>query len=240
MCFAGLWNFADKAGRLEDRPKRLKVEIFPYDDINIELSLDLLSQYKNGSSKPFIQRYEIESEKYIQIVNWDKHQKPHHTEAESKIPPAPHISNLYNIKKEKGMEKGTIKGMGSVEQATTKLSNGGITVNNIIKEVIEDLNIVLSTSYRHNTKSTQVLIKARLNENYTVEDFKTVHRKMLRAWGTSEKMIKFLRPITLYSNKFESYFNQKEVTTKLTESGVKAYLIGQSWLKKESENVRQE
>ena len=65
LCFAGLWNFADKAGRLEDRPKRLKVEIFPYDKVNMEKCLKELSQIKNGSYKPFIQRYEVNNEKYI-------------------------------------------------------------------------------------------------------------------------------------------------------------------------------
>ena len=56
---------------------------------------------------------------------------------------------------------------------------------------------------------------------------------MVRAWGADAKMCKFLRPITLYSNKFESYLNYKEFTTKLTENGVKAYIVGQEWLKKQ-------
>ena len=97
LFFAGLWNFADKTGRLEDRPPRLKIEIFPYDKVDVNKCLELLSKPKIGSNKPFIQRYEVEGQKFIQIVNWDKHQRPHHTEQESKIPPAPPM--------EKGMEK---------------------------------------------------------------------------------------------------------------------------------------
>src|SRR3990167_9159371 len=89
LFFAGLWNFADKAGRLEDRPLRLKVDIFPYDKVDIDKCLSLLTKPKNGSQKPFIQRYEVNGERFIQIINWDKHQKPHHTEADSKLPPAP-------------------------------------------------------------------------------------------------------------------------------------------------------
>ena len=58
---------------------------------------------------------------------------------------------------------------------------------------------------------------------------------MLKAWGSDSKMVKFLRPITLYSNKFESYLNMKEPTTRLTETGIKAYLVGQEWLKKQNE-----
>lgn len=228
LFFAGLWNFADKAGRLEDRPLRLKAEIFPYDKVDVEKCLELLSKPKNGSKKPFIQRYEVEGCKYIQIVNWDKHQKPHSTEKESEIPPRPPL---------KGMEKGTIKGMESVLQGTPQLSNAQITVKeplkDVIKEIIEDLNLVLGTNYKTNSKGTKELIMARLNEKYTLDDFKIVHRKMLRSWGTDEKMVKYLRPITLYGTKFESYLNQKMLTTKLTPEGIKAYLIGQEWLKNE-------
>jgi uncharacterized phage protein (TIGR02220 family) len=106
-------------------------------------------------------------------------------------------------------------------------------VKGLAADIINDLNLILGTSYKPSSLKTQQLIKERLNEDFTLEDFKVVHRKMLRAWGTDEKMVKFLRPITLYGPKFESYLNQKTITTKLTPEGVKAYLIGQEWLKNE-------
>ena len=116
LCFAGLWCVSDKAGRLEDRPQRLKVEIFPYDNIDIERCLKDLSKTKSGSGQPFINRYNVDGQRYIQIISWDKHQKPHHTEKESKIP-AP---------KEMGMGMGM--GMENQLKASTALSNGEITV----------------------------------------------------------------------------------------------------------------
>lgn len=118
LLFAGLWNIADKEGRLEDRPKRIKVDLFPYGNEDIEKGLVELANIKNHSTRPFIQRYEVNGEKYIQIVNWHKHQKPHHTEKDSIIPPPPPL-NL------KGM------GMGNLNQheASAGLSNGEITVN---------------------------------------------------------------------------------------------------------------
>src|SRR3990167_7392881 len=106
LLFAGLWNFADKEGRLEDRPSRLKAEIFPYDPVDVEKGLKLLTREKQSSHKPFIVRYEIEGQRFIQILNWEKHQKPHHTEKESVIPP---LGNGY-VPLEKGMEKGMEKG----------------------------------------------------------------------------------------------------------------------------------
>ncbi len=81
LFFQGLWCYADKAGRLEDKPKVLKAQIMPYDKLDVEKTLEKLST-------GFITRYEIEGKKYIQINNFLKHQKPHHTEKDSVIPPS--------------------------------------------------------------------------------------------------------------------------------------------------------
>ena len=35
LLFIGLWNFADDAGRMEFSAKRLKMQIFPADDVDI-------------------------------------------------------------------------------------------------------------------------------------------------------------------------------------------------------------
>jgi uncharacterized phage protein (TIGR02220 family) len=100
-----------------------------------------------------------------------------------------------------------------------------------IEEIVNDLNSILQTSYRTSSKKTRESIQARLKEGYTIDDFKKVHRTMVRVWGTDSKMVKYLRPETLYSPKFESYLNMKEPTTKPTEAGVKAYHVGQAWLR---------
>lgn len=85
-----------------------------------------------------------------------------------------------------------------------------ITDNNyidIIKDIIDYLNLVLNTNYRYKTVNTQKHINARLNDGYTFEDFKTVIDKKVKEWkGTP--MEKFLRPDTLFGTKFESYLNQ--------------------------------
>lgn len=81
ILFTGLWCLADKAGRLEDRPQRIKIQILPYDNIDIDAALNDLS---NAS---FIIRYTTEGQKLIQIRSFNKHQRPHHTEKESDLPP---------------------------------------------------------------------------------------------------------------------------------------------------------
>ncbi len=83
-----------------------------------------------------------------------------------------------------------------------------------ISEIIKDLNTVCGTSYRVSTRKTQSLIKARLEEGFTVQDFKKVHRVKQVEWGQDPKMSTFLRPKTLYSSSnFEGYLNQKPTTS---------------------------
>jgi hypothetical protein len=83
LLFAGLWCIADREGRLEDRPKRIKAEVLPYDDCDPD---DLLNQL---AQRGFIIRYEVDGNRYIQITNFKKHQNPHVKEAPSIIPPPP-------------------------------------------------------------------------------------------------------------------------------------------------------
>ena len=80
ILFSGLWCMADREGRLEYRPKRIKAEVLPYDNCNIE---ELLTQL---SSKGFIQKYSVNNENYIEIVSFGRHQNCHIKEAESTIP----------------------------------------------------------------------------------------------------------------------------------------------------------
>ncbi len=88
LLFQGLWVLADKEGRLEDRPVHIRIKVFPYEHkIDIEKGLSILAQKKRFSPRPFILRYNVDGEKYIQIINWKRHQKPHHTEKDSIIPP---------------------------------------------------------------------------------------------------------------------------------------------------------
>ena len=78
-----------------------------------------------------------------------------------------------------------------------------------IDEIIEYLNYVCNKKYKATTDSTVKHISARLNEGYTVVDFKQVIDTKADEWkGTN--MEKYLRPDTLFlPSKFESYLNQR-------------------------------
>jgi uncharacterized phage protein (TIGR02220 family) len=84
-----------------------------------------------------------------------------------------------------------------------------------IKGIIEYLNIKSNSHYKYSTDKTQTLIKARIKDGFTLDDFKIVIDKKCEEWlGTDFE--KFLRPETLFSNKFEGYLNQKITAKKKT------------------------
>lgn len=80
LLFIGLWTLADREGRLEDRPKRIKMAVFPADNVDVDASLARLA--KSG----FIARYEVRGIACIQVLNFAKHQNPHVREAASELP----------------------------------------------------------------------------------------------------------------------------------------------------------
>ena len=84
------------------------------------------------------------------------------------------------------------------------------------QDIVEYLNLKANTKFRFTSEKTRKLIKARINENFTVEDFKTVIDNKCDEWLNDDKMKIYLRPETLFGSKFESYLNQKrkKITTK--------------------------
>ena len=82
-----------------------------------------------------------------------------------------------------------------------------------IDEIVAYLNEMTGQHYRPESKETRKHIKARLSEGFTVDDFKTVIYKKAKEWKGTEFQ-KFLRPQTLFSDKFEAYLNQTEIQGK--------------------------
>ncbi|MCP1306438.1 conserved phage C-terminal domain-containing protein [Paenibacillus tyrfis] len=80
----------------------------------------------------------------------------------------------------------------------------------LITDIIHYLNAKLSTKYRPSTKEIKKMINGRLNEGYTLDDFKYVIDVKCADWLGNVKMEKFLRPSTLFRpTNFVEYLNQK-------------------------------
>lgn len=80
LLFIGLWCLADREGRLEDRHKRIKMELFPCDSYDVNGGLAALE------AAGFVSRYSAAGKSVVSIVNFHKHQTPHGTEKDSELP----------------------------------------------------------------------------------------------------------------------------------------------------------
>lgn len=74
LAFIGLWGQADFNGNMKCKPKRLKVEILPYDNVDFA---ELISELEGCG---FVQRYQVGNENFLHVVNFQKHQRPHKNE----------------------------------------------------------------------------------------------------------------------------------------------------------------
>lgn len=92
LLYLSLINYADREGRVEDRPSRLKVLVFGYDAIDAEGVDGLLRQLADHA---FIIRYAAEGKAVIQIRSWSKHQHPHPKEAASTLPGQCQVVKLH-------------------------------------------------------------------------------------------------------------------------------------------------
>ena len=114
------------------------------------------------------------------------------------------------IKKNKKKENTEIEKQCSIDETTGEVIETEIVTKNemIYKNIIDYLNLRLGTNYKSTSIKTRALIDARLNDGFTEEDFKIVIDKKYYKWHDTD-MEQYLRPETLFSNKFESYLNQR-------------------------------
>lgn len=89
LLFIGMWTLADREGRLENRPKKIKMSLFPADDINVSEQLSNISKYG------FIELYNVDGTDVIQITNFVKHQTPHGLEKDSELPDQKGVYTVY-------------------------------------------------------------------------------------------------------------------------------------------------
>jgi hypothetical protein len=120
LLFVGLWCLADREGRLEDRPKKIKGELFPYEDVDTDGMLNLLK------TAGFINRYEVDGIKCIQVVNFIKHQNPHKYEQPSTLPECTSNGKRRNKAQSKHVQS-TTKVVPSTDIIGTSTDKNGTT-----------------------------------------------------------------------------------------------------------------
>ena len=91
-------------------------------------------------------------------------------------------------------------------------------------EIVTHLNDVCNTTYKDKTKKTRTLIDARLKEGFTLEDFKIVIEFKAYQWLNNESYRHYLRPETLFGNKFESYLQSAKVEVNKQQEKIDNYV----------------
>jgi uncharacterized phage protein (TIGR02220 family) len=219
LFFAGLWCCADRAGRLEDRPQRLKAEILPYDDEDAEALLEELASKRDPDGRPsFIIRYAVNGRRYIQIIHFLDHQNPHHREAESRIPAPgePQASPGLapgKLEENPGQAQGKPQSSradslipDSLNPPSCQVADDPVLVQ--AREVIDHLNEKAKKGFQY-SKASLEHICARLREGYSIEQCKAViDQKIDDVYFVNNP--KFLNPQTLFRpGNFEKYLNEE-------------------------------
>ncbi|WP_342487417.1 phage replisome organizer N-terminal domain-containing protein [Bacillus sp. FSL M8-0266] len=185
---------------------------------------------------------EINENNYISICNWEKHQN---LDALEKI----REQNRKRVSKHRDKQRALqlSKPCNVTDNITVTKSNaididkeldkdkelkdilsGNPTVNPKTQEseipfklIVDLLNKVTGKSFRHTSAATQRLIKARWNDGFRFEDFKTVILTKTNQWLKDDKMNKYLQPTTLFGTKFEGYLNEGAGVIKRAEARAK-------------------
>lgn len=157
----------------------------------------------------------ITDETSLEIANWYEYQSAtglesiREYERDRKREYRKRQKELALIEQEKSVSDNfSDKSTDSSISISNSISNSNIKYIDNIKDIIDYLNNKLNTKYRYDTESNNKLIRARLNEGYTVEDFKTVIDKKFDEWNGTD-MAKHLKPSTLFApSHFSNYLNQ--------------------------------
>ena len=133
----------------------------------------------------------------IKIVNYEKWQGFGHSEQ----------SEETTEKRQRKDTKTTQKRINNNEN-----NDNNDNKTNIVREVIEYLNEKTGSKFKHSAAAHKKPISARINEGYSLEEFKIVIDYCVSAWagkdfGNGKKGDDYLRPSTLFNQKFDERLN---------------------------------
>src|SRR5699024_1417113 len=148
----------------------------------------------------------IDDNSFISISNWEKHQNIEgldriREQTRKRVAKHRERKHLEEPKKDSNV---TV----TLRNATEEELEEDIDKSKYIVEIVSYLNDAAGKNYRHTTNKTKALINARVNEGFTVDDFKNVIDKKVKDWKEDSKMNRYLRPETLFGSKFEGYLNE--------------------------------
>lgn len=133
LLFIGLWNFADEHGNLDGSAKRIKMQIFPADSLDVESCLLEIRQVG------LISDYFVEGKRYFHINGFHKHQKLNSTSS-NKFPP-PEMADEEKLADESD-KNALVLVLGKVKDSSSakKFSDQDRRIAEHIRSMIRDMN----------------------------------------------------------------------------------------------------
>lgn len=197
-------------GKMNGEPHFIKGEVLPLLKwATVDIIKKCLTEINATTN---VKWYVVDELYYLQSLNWTDHQNLRSDRmGEDKLPAysmsstglVPHEAKV-SISKDKKKSKGNP-------------ADGGKCV-----EIIDFLNQTINASYKPTAINTIKVIKARLAEGYAIKDFKQVITIKAEEW-TGTEFAKFLRPETLFGNKFDGYLNQKKIKALKSGNGKRTH-----------------
>ena len=229
-------NELENAGYIYKRVENIDGRNITYIKLNVEAINNLNAKYKNLND----QQQEIEccNNKNLYLINNNKINNNNQKQFQN-IYSVDSLRELEELEKQESISVFN-RNENNYTNVQESVQHDGEEENvcSIVKEVIEYLNSKTGSNYRPKTYSTKKIIKARIKEGYTLEDFKHVIDVKCMEWLNDEKMSKYLRPQTLFGNKFENYVNQKvyinthkEIQNKVRSSTPEEYAAAEEYRK---------
>ena len=199
----------DDYGGFDGRPVVIKNRLFPLKEgLTVKaVTAAINTLVTNG----MVALYMFEGKPFLYLPTWENHQQ---IRAKKSKYPSPEegietndINGYHVISNVPVIQSNPIQ---SESNTNTPVAPEAVTpkgkIDSFAREVIDYLNEKNGSKYRYSESSLKH-IRARLNENFTVEDCKAVIDKKCQEWKGDPKMEQYLRPETLFGSKFENYLN---------------------------------
>lgn len=200
---------SDDFGCYHADPEIIKGQAYTLRRTNIQVIQKRLTEL---SEIKLIKTYKVNGESYLEIVKFDKYQYfRSDIKRKSQFPNFSQRSRNENV-------TDRIQDVTDCNVTSSPVNRNRNRNNNEnedhVTEIITYLNEKADREYKINSKTTVKVINARIKDGYSLADFKKVIDIKSKQWKNDSEMNKYLRPETLFGNKFEGYLNEKIVKNK--------------------------
>jgi len=201
LLFIGIWNFCDDHGLHPASIKRLKMEVFPSDQLGNEAIQAMIDELL---AVGLLFAYQVDGKDYWQVTGWAKHQKIEKPTYRHPLPGGTaEVENSTPPRQVVGERSASSRPRNGKESKGSKAMSG--TPDAIA--ILDYLNEKTGSNYKP-VKANVSLIEARLNES-TVDECRAVINAKVAAWQSDDKMREYLRPATLFNaTKFANYVGE--------------------------------